>query len=457
MKKKTLLIIIVLVVLIGLVVGFTLIKKNSSKQPKYRTEKVTRGDIESVVTATGTVNPVVLVQVGSQVSGRIEKIYVDFNSRVKQGDILAELDQSQLRAQIEQNEANYRNAVASVERAKIALEIAQKNYERAKSLFEKNLISSQEKDQAEASYLQAKADLVSAEARAAQAKYQLDASKVNLNYAIIRSPIDGVVVSRNVNVGQTVAASFQAPTLFEIANDLTKMQVQCLVDEADVGKVKEGQKVRFTVEAYPNDTFWGVVRQVRYAAQVQQNVVQYTAILDVDNSSLKLLPGMTATCSIIVGEAKNVLRVPNAALRFTPDLKPEELQKIMKAAFDEMAARRQGAGQGGPARPAEGAPGAPGSQAGQRAFNFAQMGQMGMGSGQSGQRRGPSRVWMLDEKGNLKVVFIRTGVTDNQYTEVVSGNLKEGDEVIVGLVTASTTRTQTPTPPPGGGMFMIRR
>lgn len=456
MKKKTLLTIIALVVIVGLVVGFTLIKKSSNKQPKYRTEKVTRGDIESVVTATGTLNPVVLVQVGSQVSGRIEKIYVDFNSKVKQGDILAELDQSQLKAQIEQNEANYRNAIASVERAKVALEIAQKNYERAKSLYEKNLISSQEKDQAEASYLQAKADLVSAEARAAQAKYQLDASKVNLSYAIIRSPIDGVVVSRNINVGQTVAASFQAPTLFEIANDLTKMQVQCLVDEADVGKVKEGQKVKFTVEAYPNETFWGVVRQVRYAAQVQQNVVQYTAILDVDNSSLKLLPGMTATCSIIVGEAKNVLRVPNAALRFTPDLKPEELQKIMKAAFEEMAARRQGSGQGGPARPAEGAPAAQ-AQSGQRTFNFDQMGQMGAGAGQSGQRRGPARVWMLDEKGKLKVVFVRTGVTDNQYTEIISGNLKEGDEVIVGLMTASsTTTTRTQTPPPGG-MFMIRR
>jgi len=192
--------------------------------------------------------------------------------------------------------------------------------------MKKNLIASQEKDTAEASYLQAKADLVSAEARASQAKYQLDASNVNLGYTIIRSPIDGVVVSRNINVGQTVAASFQAPVLFQIANDLAKMQVECLVDEADVGSVKEGQKVKFTVEAYPNDIFWGTVRQVRYAAQVQSNVVSYTAVLDVDNSSLKLLPGMTATCSIIVGEAKNVLRVPNTALRFNPNLKQEELQ-----------------------------------------------------------------------------------------------------------------------------------
>lgn len=455
MKKKILFIIIAIVVIIGLVVGFTLVKKNSNNKPKYRTEKVSRGDIEAVVTATGTLNPVVLVQVGSQVSGRIEKIYVDFNSKVKKGDILAELDQSQLKAQIEQNQANYQNAIAAVERAKVSLQIAEKNYERAKSLYEKNLISSQEKDQAEAAYLQAKADLVSAEARAAQAKYQLDASKVNLSYAIIRSPIDGVVVSRNINVGQTVAASFQAPTLFEIANDLTKMQVQCLVDEADVGKVKEGQKVKFTVEAYPNETFWGVVRQVRYAAQVQQNVVQYTAILDVDNSSLKLLPGMTATCSIIVGEARNVLRVPNAALRFTPDLKPEELQKIMKAAFEEMAARRQA--QGGAVPPAPGA----GSQptGGQRSFNFAQMGQAGAmgGSGQQGARRGPSRVWMLDEKGNLKVVFVRTGVSDNSYTEILGGNLKEGDEVIVGLMTASSSASRQQTPPPGAGMFMIRR
>lgn len=456
MKKKTLFIIMAIVVIVGLVVGFTLVKKSSNNKPKYRTEKVSRGDIEAVVTATGTLNPVVLVQVGSQVSGRIEKIYVDFNSKVKKGDILAELDQSQLKAQIEQNQANYQNAIASVERAKVSLEIAQKNYERAKSLFEKNLISSQEKDQAEAAYLQAKADLVSAEARAAQAKYQLDASKVNLSYAIIRSPIDGVVVSRNVNVGQTVAASFQAPTLFEIANDLTKMQVECLVDEADVGKVKEGQKVKFTVEAYPNETFWGVVRQVRYAAQVQQNVVQYTAILDVDNSSMKLLPGMTATCSIIVGEAKNVLRIPNAALRFTPDLKPEELQKIMKAAFEEMAARRQQQGGGAPVGPSSGAQ----VSGGQRTFNFAQMGQMGAmtGSGQQGTRRGPSRVWMMDEKGNLKVVFVRTGVTDNAYTEIISGNLKEGDEVIIGLMTASSSSSSSrPQTPPGGGMFMIRR
>ncbi|MCI4444802.1 MAG: efflux RND transporter periplasmic adaptor subunit [Candidatus Aminicenantes bacterium] len=447
MKKKTLFITIAIVVIIGLVVGFTLLKKSSSSKPKYRTEKIGRGDIESVVTCTGTLNPVVLVDVGSQVSGKIEKIYVDFNSKVKQGEILAELDQSQLEAQIEQNQANYQNAVAAVESAKVALEIAQKNYERAKNLYAKNLIASQDMDQAEANYLQAKANLTQAQARANQAKYQLDASKVNLSYAIIRSPIDGVVVSRNINVGQTVAASFQAPVLFQIANDLTKMQVQALVDEADVGKVKEGQKVKFTVEAYPNDIFWGTVKQVRYAAQVSQNVVQYSAILDVDNSSLKLLPGMTATCSIIVGEAKNVLRVPNAALRFTPDLKPEEMQKMMKAAFDEMAARRQQAGENVPAssQPAGG---------GQRTFNLAQMGGTA-GSGQPGMRRGPSRVWMLDQKGDLKLVFVRTGVTDGSYTEVLGSSLKEGDEVIIGLMTASSSRTQTP--PPGGGMFMIRR
>ncbi|MCR4395604.1 MAG: efflux RND transporter periplasmic adaptor subunit, partial [Candidatus Saccharicenans sp.] len=299
MKKKTVFIILAIVVIVGLVLGFTLLKKGSNNTPKYRTEKVTRGDIEAVVTATGTLNPVVLVEVGSQVSGKIEKIYVDFNSKVQKGDILAELDQSQLRAKIEQNEANYQSAQASLERAKIALEIAQKKYERALSLFEKNLISFEEKEQAEANYLQAKSDLISQEARTEQAKSQLEASKVDLSYAIIRSPIDGVVISRNINVGQTVAASFQAPKLFEIANDLTKMEVECLVDEADVGKVKEGQKVKFTVESYQNETFNGVVRQVRYSAQTVQNVVSYSAIIDVDNSSLKLLPGMTATCSII--------------------------------------------------------------------------------------------------------------------------------------------------------------
>lgn len=444
MKKKSLFIILAIVVIVSLVLGFTLLKKGSNNKPKYRTEKVTRGDIEAVVTATGTLNPVVLVEVGSQVSGKIEKIYVDFNSKVKKGDILAELDQSQLKAKIEQNEANYQNAQASLERAKIALEIAQKKYERALSLFEKNLIAFEEKEQAEANYLQAKADLIAQQARTEQAKSQLEASKVDLGYAIIRSPIDGVVISRNINVGQTVAASFQAPKLFEIANDLTKMEVECLVDEADVGKVKEGQKVRFTVEAYQNETFNGVVRQVRYSAQTVQNVVSYSAIIDVDNSSLKLLPGMTATCSIIVGEARNVLRVPNAALRFTPELSPEELQKIMRAAFEEMAARRQQ--EGGPAAAGAG-------QTGQRMFD---PGQMGQRSGQAGQRRMPSRVWQLDEKGNLKVVFVRTGVSDNSFTEIKSDNLKEGDEVIVGLATASSGRT-SPQGPPAGGLFMMPR
>ncbi|MGQ9800269.1 MAG: efflux RND transporter periplasmic adaptor subunit [Candidatus Saccharicenans sp.] len=449
MKKKTLFIILAIVAIIGLVLGFTLLKKGSNNKPKYRTDKVTRGDIEAVVTATGTLNPVVLVEVGSQVSGKIEKIYVDFNSKVKKGDILAELDQSQLRAKIEQNEANYQNAQAALERAKISLEIAQKKYERALSLFEKNLISFEEKEQAEANYLQAKSDLIAQQARTEQAKSQLDASKVDLSYAIIRSPIDGVVISRNINVGQTVAASFQAPKLFEIANDLSKMEVECLVDEADVGKVKEGQKVKFTVEAYQNETFNGVVRQVRYSAQTVQNVVSYSAIIDVDNSSLKLLPGMTATCSIIVGEARNVLRVPNAALRFTPDLSAEELQKIMRAAFEEMAARRQQ--EGGPAPAGAG-------QAGARMFDPSQMGQRSGQSGQGGQRRMPSRVWQLDEKGNLKVVFVRTGVSDNSFTEIKSDNLKEGDEVIVGLVTASSgSRTTQQQGPPGGGFFMMPR
>lgn len=452
MKKKTLIIVLSLVVIIAVVLGFTLLKKNSNNKPKYRTDKVTRGDIEAVVTATGTLNPVVLVQVGSQVSGKIEKIYVDFNSKVKKGDILAELDQSQLQAKIEQNEANYQNAQASLERAKISLEIAQKKYERALSLFEKNLISYEEKEQAEANYLQAKSDLIAQQARTEQAKSQLEASKVDLGYAIIRSPIDGVVISRNINVGQTVAASFQAPTLFEIANDLTKMEVECLVDEADVGKVKEGQKVKFTVESYQNETFNGVVRQVRYSAQTVQNVVSYSAIIDVDNSSLKLLPGMTATCSIIVGEARNVLRVPNAALRYTPELPAEELQKIMRAAFEEMMARRQQ--EGGPAGSGAGQPG-------QRMFDPAQMGQRagmsGGQAGQGGQRRTPSRVWMLDEKGKLKVVFVRTGVSDNSFTEIKSDNLKEGDEVIIGLLTATSSSRTTQQGPPGGAFFMMPR
>jgi HlyD family secretion protein len=463
-KKKWIIAAAVLVGLVVIVVGATVLKGGRSNGAEYRTEAVGKGDIEALVTTSGTLNPVMTVEVGSQVSGKIAKINVDFNSQVKKGDILAELDLSILQSKIDQNNSNYLSAAASLDRANVTLDNLKKKYERALTLFEKNLISFEEKESAEASYLSAKTDVTSAKARLEQAKSQLESSKLDLNYGIIRSPIDGVVISRDMNIGQTVAASFQAPKLFSIANDLSQMQVECSVDEADIGKVAEGQKVRFSVDAFPDDSFNGAVKQVRYSPTTSQNVVTYTTIVAVDNPGMKLRPGMTATVSIISGEAKGVLRVPNSALRFTPTLPAEELAKIMKESFQAMAARRQAeAGQGQPGQPAGNGQvqaGSGGQNENRRSGGMMFM--MGQGQGQTGgasqgtrSGRQPSRVWVQDAAGKLRIVFLRPGVTDNSYTEILRSELKEGDLVIIGEEGAASTSSQSG-PPRGGPMFIGR-
>jgi HlyD family secretion protein len=468
LKKKTLFLIVGAVVVVGAVLGLTVFKNGKNGEIGYRKEAVARGNIEALVVTTGTLNPMEIVDVGSQVSGKVDKLYADFNSQVTRGQVVAELDQDLLKMKVQQSEANYQSAVASLDRAKVTLGTAENQYERAKSLFDKNLISIEEKEAAEAAYLGAKSDVTSTEARLAQAKSQLDSSKVDLSYSIIRSPVDGIVITRKINIGQTVQASFTAPVLFQVATDLTKMKVECSVDEADIGKVKENQIVRFTVEAFPDDTFRGTVRQVRYSPETVQNVVTYTTIVDVENPEKKLRPGMTATVSIIVGEAKNVLRVPNAALRFTPNLPAEEMQKILKEMGDRMQARRQGEGgtgapAGGPSAPAGqtggGAapaqvqmPGASPSQGGRQGGGFAAF----AGGGAGGQRKQPSRVWVQDMDGKLRMVFLRPGVTDNSYTEVLRGEIKEGDEVLLGEATAKTATTTQMGGPPRGMMFMGR-
>jgi HlyD family secretion protein len=455
MKKKAIIAIAALVVVAGAIIGWTMLRNQKNGLPKYRLEKLTKGDIEAVVTTSGTVNPITKVEVGSQVSGKIAKLYVDYNSQVKEGQILGELDLLQFESRVKQNEANYSSSKASLEKAKVTLANLQRQYERALSLFEKDLISFEEKDLAEANYLGAKTDLQSAEARLAQAASQLEQSKLDLSYAIIRSPIDGIVISRNMNVGQTVQASFTAPKIFEIANDLSKMQVECDVDEADVGKVKEGQKVRFTVDAFPESTFNGTVKQVRFSPTITTNVVTYTTIVDAENPELKLRPGMTATVIIITGEAKGVLRVPNGALRFTPTLPAEELVKIMKEAGEKMFAKRQA--EGGPGQTPQGS-GSQTPQGGAQTMMFSQAGGMsqGMSGTGSGQRRKPTTVWYLDENGKLAVTFIRAGVTDNSYTEILRGDLKEGQEIILGEQTAQAAASSSGPggPPP---MMMIRR
>jgi len=463
MKKKILLTTAVLAVA-GAILGLTVFKGHKNGVVRYRTEALAKGDLEALVVTSGTLNPVRLVEVGSQVSGKIDKLYVDFNSQVKTGQILAELDQSLLKAKIDQNNANYLSAAASLERSKVTLDNLKKKYDRSLSLFEKDLISFEEKEAAEAAYLGAKADLQSSDARLAQAKSLLDSSQVDLAYATIRSPIDGIVINRLINIGQTVAASFQAPKLFEIANDLSKMQVECDVDEADIGKVKEGQKVRFTVDTFPNETFLGTVNQVRYSPTVTSNVVTYTTIVDVDNPGMKLRPGMTATVSIIAGEAKNVLRVPNAALRFTPNLPAEEIQKIMKEAGDRTAARRQQEGEGGQTG---GGPGtttsgqtAPGgaTRPGEGGQQLMTLGQGQEGTPAQGARlRQPSRVWVQDENGKLQVVFIRPGVADNSYTEVLRGELQEGQKVIIGTEGGPIVAATPGGPGQPGRMMFIGR
>ncbi len=420
MKRKLFRILIIVVILIaaGLVVAFYLNNRKSGTL-QLKTSKADVGDIEVYVTTTGTLNPVTLVQVGTQVSGTIAKIYVDFNDVVKKGQIIAQLDSTFLAAQV-------KDAEAQVERARAQVNQAQRDLSRIKELYSKNLVSQADYDQALTNYETALAQLKSAEA-------QLERAKVNLKYSTIYSPIDGIVISRNVDVGQTVAASLQAPTLFTIANDLRKMRVEANVDEADIGKVKPGQTVFFTVDAYPDETFIGKVSQVRLQPINVQNVINYTVIIDVENKDLKLKPGMTANVKILIDKRENVLRIPNQALRFKPD--PED--KRFAKAMEEMQKRREEFMR---RRQQEG--GGPGF------FGQAQQGQGGQrpGGGFPGGNR--AIIWILDENKNPKPTFVRTGITDGNYTEVVGGNLKEGDEIITGYIfpTASSNNPSTSQP-----------
>jgi HlyD family secretion protein len=440
MNKKVLIGIIILVVAAGIVFGFTVLRRTNGNGMQYELATIGKGTVTALVDTTGTLNPVTIVDIGSQVSGKIENIYVDFNSQVKAGQVLAELEQLNFQTKVQQNEANYSSSVAALEKSKVSLENSKKKYDRAKSLFEKELLSYEEFEAAETQYFSAKADLQSSEARLEQAKAQLDTSKVDLTYTIIKSPIDGVVINRNVNVGQTVAASLQAPVLFQVANDLTKMQVECSVDEADIGKVREGQLARFTVDAFPDDRFSGIVKQVRYSPEVIQNVVTYTTIVDVENPEMKLRPGMTATIAIVVGEAKNALRVPNSALRFQPP--PEVLQALIAEMRREMQAKKEQTAQ------------ADGQSEKRRPQGNFQMGQDSRGMGS--RMRDRARVWTQDETGKLKMVFIRTGVTDNTYTEITGGELKEGMEVITGESSQSTSTSNRASSNLRRGMMFMR-
>jgi HlyD family secretion protein len=342
------------------------------KTPLYVTAKVTRGDIVMDVTASGTVNPVTTVLVGTQVSGTIKNIYVDFNSPVKKGQLIAMIDPAPFQAQVQEAEANLDAAQANQEKAQAALDQAELTLKRDKELLSKNLIARSTVDTDQTSYETAKAALDAARAQTEQTKAALDLSQTSLQYTRITSPVNGIVVSKSIDVGQTVAASFQTPTLFTIAQDLTKMQIDTSVDEADIGHVKMGEESTFTVDAYPDTHFKGVVRQVRIAPTTVQNVVTYDVVISVDNKDLKLLPGMTADVSITTQNRENVLRIPNTALLFRPVIK------------GKLAPLEKGYG-----------------------------------------------VWVLEE-GKLKRVPVTLGISDGTYTELVSGDVKEGEEVVVG-------------------------
>ena len=373
MKKILLAILIIIVLGVAASIAF----RNKGNELKFRTERVVRGEILETVNATGTVNAVTTVLVGTQVSGTIKDIYADFNSPVKKGQLIAQIDPATFEAQVEQAKANLLSAKANLEKAEAALRDAKRMMDRNRELSARNLIAKSELDTSETNYEISKTQVGTSKAQVAQAEAALKNAETNLRYTKIVSPVNGIVIARNVDVGQTVAASFQTPTLFTIAKDLTKMQINTSVDEADIGKIIVGQDAEFTVDAYPDITFKGKVWQVRNAPIIVQNVVTYDVVIKVDNPvganghSPLLKPGMTANVSIIISVKKDVLKIPNAALRFKPSEK------------DMMTPEKKG-----------------------------------------------TVVWIIEE-GKPKGIKVALGISNGNYTEVVSGEIKEGQEVIV--------------------------
>ena len=382
----------------------------AANAPPVTTAEVTRGDIVSTVEASGTLEAVTTVQVGTQVSGTIRKLNADFNSRVRKGNVIAELDPSLLETQVAQEQATVQRLKSEAERARVQSEDAQTKLQRARELSARQLIARSDLDAAESTAGAAAAAVKSAAAQIAQAQASLNQAQVNLSHTIIRAPIDGIVIARNVDVGQTVAASMQAPTLFVIAQDLTEMHVIASVDESDIGKVQAGQPVRFRVDAYPNETFAGTISQVRLQPVVEQNVVSYVTVIDVANKQQKLKPGMTATVTIETGRATDVLKVPTSALRFQPN--SEVFAKLGQATATKNTK----------------------DTATKDTKNTKPS------ADRSSDRRA---VWVLDG-GRLTRVPVKAGLSDGAQTEI-TGALNPGMHVATGL-TSSNDATPTSAP-----------
>ncbi|MFZ2287331.1 MAG: efflux RND transporter periplasmic adaptor subunit [Bacteroidales bacterium] len=415
-------------------VAITLLTVHSCKKSKtyvFETSMATTGSIVNTVTATGTIEAITSVVVGTQVSGIVEKLHVDFNSPVKKGQVLAELDKTSLRSSVQQS-------LATLDNAKAEMDYQASNYERSKALFEKNLIAQADYDQARYNYEKSKATLKNSQA-------QYDKAVVQLGYATIYSPIDGVVMNRAVDEGQTVAASFNTPEIFTIAQDLTQMQVEADIDESDIGMIRKGQRVEFDVDAFPDEKFAGTVEQIRLAPVTTSSVVTYTVIINAPNPDQKLLPGMTANIIIYVEETKDVLTIPYKATKFTPEA--DYLASLGKEMF---SGGDKGGIPGGSDRPAGdfGGMGA-GMGSGAGAGRGAGSGVQDMAGGRMPEGftppegftlpegfKMPTMVWVKDEKG-IHPVRVELGSNDGDNAEVKSG-LEEGAEVVIKMTTAST-------------------
>lgn len=439
MKKKIIITVIILIPLIF--AGFYILRKDKTFEIEWETKEVEKGDINIEITATGTLEAVTEVEVGTQVSGILAELYVDFNSKVKKGQVIARLDTTTLAAQVFDSKAN-------LERKQILLNQAERDWKRTQQLFEEKVVAQVEYDKALDDYETAKSNVISAEA-------QLNRNVINLNYATITAPIDGIVISKSVEMGQTVASSFNSPTLFNIVNDLTKMQVEASVDEADIGQIKEAQTVSFTVDAFPDDQFEGKVRQVRYQPIIVSNVVSYTVIVDVSNPEMKLLPGMTANITVNIDTRKDVLKVPSRALSFSPPTVylvllyaelPDSVKQQQEERIVEMRERMESMGMskeqveqmvervrlfgifgGGQQRP-----GGMGGGFGGGTMGGGQRPQGGMTQGDNRPQRpgGSGQVWVKDGD-EVRPVRVRTGITDGSFVEIISEGLEEGSLVVI--------------------------